>query len=244
VQVGSPVTEFTSDGGKGTLAIATTRDCTWSVSTNAAWVAVGNTTGQGEASVPYTVAANPVPIARAAEIAVSDATLQLSQDAAPCRYALSSTSGSVGGGGGALSVQLSTLTGCAWSATTDAPWLTIVSGGSGNTTATIGMSAAANNGASRTAHMGAGGLLFTVTQAAGTPSAPQTLQLSGAMSALSGKCPTVSFRVGSTSVSVNGQTSYPDGKCKDLSNGKQVSVTGTLQVDGSALATLINVSSN
>jgi hypothetical protein len=99
----------------------------------------------------------------------------------------------------------------------------------------------------------AGGLSFTVTQAAGTPAAPppppppplpQTVQLSGAMSALSGKCPTVSFRVGSTLISVNGQTSYSDGKCKDLSNGKQVSLTGTLQVDGSALATLINVSSN
>ncbi len=106
------------------------------------------------------------------------------------------------------------------------------------------MSAAANSGASRIAHMIAGGLSFTVTQAAGTPAAPQTLQLSGAMSALSGKCPTVSFRVGSTTVSVNAQTSYSDGKCKDLSNGKQVSLTGTLQVDGSALATLINVSSN
>ena len=63
------------------------------------------------------------------------------------------------------------------------------------------------------------------------------------MSALSGKCPTVLFRIGSTSISANSLTVFPDGKCKDLSNGKQISVTGTLQVDGSALATLINVSS-
>jgi hypothetical protein len=124
-------------------------------------------TGQGEASVPYAVAANPVPVARAAQIAVSDATLQLSQDAAPCRFALSSSSASVVAAGGPVTVQLSTLAGCAWKAASDATWLTIGSGASGNTTATIGMSAASNTGAARTAHMTVGGLTFTVTQAAG-----------------------------------------------------------------------------
>jgi hypothetical protein len=168
VQVGSPTaTDFTSAGGKGTLAIATTRDCTWTVSTSATWVSVANMSGQGEASVPYAVAANPVPVARAAQIAVSDATLQLSQDAAPCQFALSSSSASVAAAGGPVTVQLSTLTGCAWKAASDATWLTITSGATGSTTATIGMSAASNTGAARTAHMTAGGLTFTVTQAAG-----------------------------------------------------------------------------
>jgi hypothetical protein len=165
VQVGSATTDFTSNGGKGTLAIATTRDCTWTVSTSANWVSVANSSGQGEAAVPYAVAANPVPVARAAQIAVSDATLQLSQDAAPCQFSLSSPSASVAAAGGPVTVQLTTLTGCAWKATSDSSWLTIASGASGNTTATIGMSAAANTGAARTAHMVAGGLTFTVTQA-------------------------------------------------------------------------------
>ena len=167
VQVGSPTTtDFTSAGGNGTVAIATTRDCTWTVSTSASWVSVANSSGQGEASVPYSVAANPVPMARAAQIAVSDATLQLSQDAAPCRFALSSSSVSVAAAGGPLTVQLSTLAGCAWNATSDASWLTVTSGASGTSTATIGMSAASNTGAARTAHMIAGGLTLTVTQSA------------------------------------------------------------------------------
>jgi all-beta uncharacterized protein/BACON domain-containing protein len=166
VQVGSPTTtDFTSDGGKGTVAIATTRDCSWTVSTSASWVSVANTSGQGQASIPYSVAANPVPVARAAQIAVSDATLQLSQDAAPCRFALSPSSASVAAAGGPVTVQLSTLAGCAWKATSDSSWLTITSAASGTTTATIGMSAASNTGAARTAHMIAGGLTFTVTQA-------------------------------------------------------------------------------
>src|SRR5262245_44276582 len=120
VQVGSATTTFTSDGGRGTLAVSTTRDCSWSVTTNVSWVALANTSGQGEASVPYTVAVNPVPVSRAADIAVSDATLQVSQAAAPCRFTLSSAGGSVGASGGSLTVQLTTLTGCAWTATTDA----------------------------------------------------------------------------------------------------------------------------
>src|SRR5262245_65341872 len=62
VQVGSSTTSFTSDGGRGTLAVSTTRDCAWSVSTSANWVALANTGGQGEASIPYTVAVNPVPV--------------------------------------------------------------------------------------------------------------------------------------------------------------------------------------
>jgi len=241
VQVGSPVTEFTSDGGKGTLAIATTRDCSWSVSTSANWVAVANASGQGDASVPYTVAANPMAVARAAQIAVSDATLQLSQDAAPCRFTLSAASGSVASAGGTLTAQLSTVTGCAWTARSDASWLTIPSGASGSATGTITMVAAQNTGAARTAHMTAGGLTFTVTQLAAT-APPKTVQLNGPVTSLSGTCPTVSFKVGSTSVSTNSSTVYSGGTCNNLSNTKQVAVTGTSQADGSALATLIVVS--
>jgi hypothetical protein len=260
VQVGSPTTAFTADGGKGTLAVATTRDCTWSVSTNASWVAVASTSGQGEASIPYTVAANPVPISRAAEIAVSDATLQLNQAAAPCRFTLSSTSGSVGPAAGQLTVQLSTLAGCAWSATTDAPWLTIIAGASGNGNGAIGMSVAANTGPVRTAHMGAGDVVFTLTQGAAasgptppppttppptTPpptTPPQTVSLSGTISGLSGACPALSFTVSSTSVFAISSTGYSGGKCKDLRNGKSVTVTGTVQTDRRVLATLIDLS--
>jgi hypothetical protein len=218
VQVGSATTSFTADGGKGTLAVATTRDCTWSVSTNANWVAVASASGQGEASVPYTVAANPVPTSRAAEIAVSDATLQLNQAAAPCPFTVSPTSGSIGSAGGQLTVQLSTLAGCAWSATTDAPWLTIIAGASGNGNGAIGMSVAANTGPVRTAHMGAAKVVFTMPQGAAasgpttpppttppptTPpptTPPQTVSLSGTISGLSGACPAPSFTVSSTPV--------------------------------------------
>src|SRR5207245_1522530 len=84
------------------------------------WVALANTQGQGEASVPYTVSPNPVPVSRAAAIVVSDISLQLNQVAAPCRFAFSPSGASVQSAGGPITVQITTLTGWAWTAATDA----------------------------------------------------------------------------------------------------------------------------
>jgi hypothetical protein len=105
------------------------------------------------------------------------------------------------------------------------------------------MSAAANNGGARSAHMIVAGLSFTVAQgAAGTtppPAPPQTVQLSGTLSGLLGQCPTISFTVNSTSVFAVSSTAYSGGKCADLRNGRAVTVTGTVQADSRVLATLI-----
>jgi len=249
VQVASAPAAFTADGGKGMLSVATTRDCAWSITTNANWVALANTQGQGEASVPYTVSANPVPVSRAAAIVVSDISLQLNQAAAPCRFAFSPSGASVPSAGGPITVQITTLTGCAWTAATDAAWLTLTSGASGNASGTIGMLVAANSGPARSAQMTAGGISYPVTQADGTPppapppppppTLPPTL-LSGAVMALLRQCPGVSFLVSVTRVVASASTSSPNAQCQDLRNGKSVSVTGTVQPDLSVAATLIN----
>jgi Domain of unknown function (DUF5666)/Viral BACON domain/Putative binding domain, N-terminal len=245
VQVGSPTTSFTADGGRGTLSIATTRECVWSVSTSANWVSVANAGGQGEASVPYTVAANPVPVSRAADITVSDATLRLNQAAAPCQYTLSPALASIGSSGGNLTTQLTTTSGCQWSATTDATWLRIVSGASGSTSGTIAMSAASNTGAARSAHLMAAGATYTVNQAgAGSPPPPPPppTQVSGNMSGISNvnKCPDVSFTVSSTVVTTTSATVFVTRACIDLRNGRSVSVTGVPQLDGTLLALTVD----
>jgi hypothetical protein len=56
-----------------------------------------------------------------------------------------------------------------------------------------------------------------------------------------GQCPTISFTVSSTSVFAISSTTYSSGKCGDVKNGKSVTVTGAVQVDGRVLATLIAV---
>src|SRR5204862_120667 len=135
-----PGTRRNSRGGPGTISVSTSRDCTWTIATNTSWVSLGNNrSGQGEASIGFTVAANPVPSARSGTIVVANQTVELSQAAAPCRYSISRTRDSVGIGGGQLSVDVSTLTGCTWTATSKASWIAITSGGSGNANGTVVM---------------------------------------------------------------------------------------------------------
>src|SRR6185436_15814678 len=260
VQIASTPTTFTDAGGSGSLPATATRDCGWSAATTAPWVSLASTSGQGDASVSYSVAANAVPQSRAAEISVEGQTVQVSQAAAPCRYALNKSSDSAGYAGGTLAVALTTLTGCGWSASSDSGWLAITSNASGNASATIGLSVAANSGAQRIGHALIGGQPYTVTQAAApppppppapspspTPSppppapSPTTVSVSGKVSGLSGRCPGISFSVNGRDVDASAATAYGGDKCSDVKNGKTVDVTGIQQSNGAIAASAINV---
>ncbi len=174
-RVSTPSSTFPDGGGTGSLAIDTTRDCAWTASSNASWVSLPNSTGQGGASVSYSVAANTVPQTRVANLSVEGQTLQLSQAAAPCRFTLSSGGESIGYVGGTLSVTVQTFSGCGWSTSSDSGWLAVSSNASGNSTAIVGFSIAANAGPARVGHALVGGQLFTVTQDAGpAPTPPST----------------------------------------------------------------------
>jgi len=162
---------YPDGGGTGTLSIDTTRDCTWSVSSNADWVSVATPSGQGGASVSYTVSANTVPQVRVANLTVEGQTVQLSEQAAPCRFTLSSSGDSIGYSGGALAVTIQTLTGCGWSTSSDSGWV-VIANPSGNSTAVVSIRIAANGGPRRVAHTLIGGQPYTIVQDAGPAAAP------------------------------------------------------------------------
>ena len=254
IDVTNAPSAFEAGGGQGTVTIATSRDCAWSLNTSAGWVTAGTATGQGEAKVTYSVAANTVPSERTATITVNGHTVQLSQSAAPCRFELRASSASIGSGGGNLAVNIDTLTGCGWTASSDASWLTMTSGQSGSASGTVGLLVAANPGAARAGHVVVGGQTFTVTQDAagsGSPSGPpppeppptggQTKQVDGSIGMLSGHCPNVIFVVHATTVVAGSSTEYRKGDCGDLRNRTNVTVTGTVQPNQSLLATRIEL---
>lgn len=262
MQIASTPATFTDSGGSGSLTITATRDCAWSAATSAQWVSLASTSGQGDASVAYSVAANAVPQSRAADISVEGQTVQVSQAAAPCRFALSKSSDSAGYTGGTLSVALSTLTGCGWSTSSDSGWLVITSNANGNASATIGLSVAANSGPERVGHTLLGGLSYTVTQgAAPPPSAPSPtpppgpspapiptpspsptpVSISGTVSSLSGRCPNISFSVGGRDVDAGSSTSYSGGGCGNVRNGRGVDVAGVQQSNGTVTAAAIHI---
>jgi len=162
---GTP-TSFTSSGGQGSLAIGTERECTWSIRSDANWLSVGSTSGQGEASVAYTVAPNPVPSARAGAILVGASSVSVNQAAAPCIFRLSRQADSIAFGGGALSVGVTVITGCSWTAVSAASWISVSAGSTGNGAGTVGLAVASNGGAARSGQVRIADQTYTVTQSA------------------------------------------------------------------------------
>ena len=167
---------FAASGGTGSVSIAAARDCTWSIATTANWLTLGgDRSGQGEASISYSVAANPVPSARSGSIVVGSQTVAVSQAAAPCTYALGRSQDTIGPAGGSLSVSITTLSGCAWNAATQAPWIAIRSAQNGNASATVALDVAANSVASsRVGEVNIGGQVYSVNQSAALPPPPPT----------------------------------------------------------------------
>jgi all-beta uncharacterized protein len=173
VSVSSAPSSFAATGGQGSLTIATERDCTWSIKTEASWLSIGATSGgQGEASIPYTVAPNPVPAPRSGAIVVGASSVSVSQAAAPCNFTLSRIADTIASAGGNLSVSVATIGGCAWAAASTASWITVSSGSTGNGGGTVGLAVAANTGAVRSGQATIAGHPYTVTQSAAPPSDP------------------------------------------------------------------------
>ena len=83
----------------------------------------------------------------------------------PCTYSISPSSNSFNSGGGTGIVGVTAPSGCSWTATSNAGWLTITSGSIGNGNGTVGYSVDPYSGtSSRTGTMTIAGLTFTVTQ--------------------------------------------------------------------------------
>jgi hypothetical protein len=163
---GAPAT-FSAGGGQGSLTIVTARDCTWSISTDANWIAIaGERSGQGEATVRYDVAANPVPAARSAALAVGEERVAVSQAPAACVFTLSRTGDTIDFSGGRLTISVTTLTGCGWNAASADSWIAITSGASGSASGTVALAVAANAGGARVGHVNVAGQNYTLSQSA------------------------------------------------------------------------------
>jgi hypothetical protein len=87
-----------------------------------------------------------------------------------CSYSIAPSSQSLGYAAGSGSVTVATQGGCAWTATSNAAWLSVTSGSSGTGNGTVNYSVTANTGLkSRTGTVTIAGNTFTVTQAGVPP---------------------------------------------------------------------------
>jgi hypothetical protein len=149
-----------------TFSVATQSGCNWNAISNASWITVtSGSTGSGNGTITYSVEAN-TNVARTGTITVGGQTLTVNQ-APACLYVLSANSANFGGSGGTGSVNVTGGSGCAWTAVSNAAWITITSGNTGTGSGTVNYSVAANTGSNNTGTITIAGQTFTVNQSAG-----------------------------------------------------------------------------
>jgi hypothetical protein len=161
-------------GGTGSISVESQSLCDWMVTSNAPWITVTSApTGRGNGAVTFAVAAN-TGAARTGTITISNRTFTLSQaaGAAPsptppaCTFTIAPTSQNVAATAGTGTVNVTTTAACAWTAISNAAWLTVTAGAAGTGNGTVGVNIAANTGAARSGTITIAGQTFTVNQAA------------------------------------------------------------------------------
>jgi RHS repeat-associated protein len=153
--------------GSGSLTLTTGGGCPWTAASNAGWLTISSaTSGNGPATITYSVAANPVG-QRVGVITVGGQTLTVTQapNQASCSFALNPSGWSYPFEGGSGSFSVTTGAGCHWDAATTVGWITITGGATGVGNGTVGFTVQANNGGSRTGTISVRGQVFTITQA-------------------------------------------------------------------------------
>jgi hypothetical protein len=171
--IAPPSASYAAAGGTGTLTVSSQQGCGWAAVSQEPWITVGSgSPGSGNGAVQYTVAANTAGTARTGTISIAGQPVTITQagTGTTCGYTAAPTTASYPAAGGTGGITITTQAGCAWTATSQATWITITAGASGNGNGTVQYSVAANTaGASRTGSITAAGQTVTITQAGTGP---------------------------------------------------------------------------
>ena len=157
-------TQFGAAGGTGTIAIASREGCAWTASSDASWIMVAPLSGTGSSSATFTVALNTGTV-RTGTVTVAGVAIPIVQTGGPsCTVTLQPTSTSVAATGGPGTVSVNA--GCAWTASSGVPWITLTTPASGSGNGNVGFTVAANTSpAGRVGSVTVGSATLTVNQA-------------------------------------------------------------------------------
>ncbi|MEW6126548.1 MAG: BACON domain-containing carbohydrate-binding protein [Acidobacteriota bacterium] len=165
---------FTATGGGGSATVTTQAGCNWIATSNDSWIQItSGASGSGTGVVNFTVANNPGTSSRIGTLTIAGQTFTVSQSGSTpsCSYTINPTSQSFTASGGGSSVNVTTQSGCNWTAVSNDGWLSITSGAGGTGSGIVNFSVSANSStSSRTGTLTIAGQTFTVTQSGATPS--------------------------------------------------------------------------
>jgi hypothetical protein len=127
-----PSASYSWPSVSGTIAVQTQAGCVWAAVSQVAWVTItAGGQGTGSGAFDYTVAYNNTTSGRMGAINVGGRTAIISQTANPCPSTVTPESADFPAEGGMGIVNVTIMASCPWSATSQAPWITITAGGSG-----------------------------------------------------------------------------------------------------------------
>jgi hypothetical protein len=137
------------------------------------WITIPlGASGTGLGNVSYNVAANPDATSRTGTITISGATLTITQAGIACNIALNPTSVVLTSAGTTASVTVMAPAGCPWSSSSNVPWVTVTSSGSGEGNGSVQYTVAPNSTSfTRLGTLTIGGRGLLVSQAASSCSA-------------------------------------------------------------------------
>lgn len=155
-----------SAGGRGEVPVRAPPGCAWSATANVPWITImGGESGAGNGIVVFHFAAVDGP-SRTGTLSVAGQTVTIQQGTG-CTFSTGVTTLNVSAAGGAADVPVAAPGGCAWTAESQAAWLTIASGRTGDGAGVVRLSVAATDGPLRTGTVTVAGVRVTVTQASG-----------------------------------------------------------------------------
>jgi hypothetical protein len=171
ISVTNNLSSVPAAGGTGNLTVATNRECSWSARAEAPWISLSSAEGQGPAAVSYTVAVNANVTPRQGAVAVGEQRVVVTQEAAPCRYDVSPTSRDISSAGDQITVRVTTVDECDWTARSDAEWIDVAQA-AGRGSASVRLVVASNPGAARIGTATVAGRVVRINQVSSTQPAP------------------------------------------------------------------------
>lgn len=157
---------LSASAAEGTITVTTQSGCSWTASSPVGWIQItSGSSGSGSGTVRYRVSQNTGP-ERSTTLTVAGQSVSVRQAApASCTYSLNSLSNTFDSSGGTGTVSVLTQAGCSWQATSQAGWVTILSGSSGTGSGTVTYRVDPNAGSTlRTATITIANQTFTVRQ--------------------------------------------------------------------------------
>jgi Viral BACON domain/Putative binding domain, N-terminal len=178
----APLPNITATGGTVVVSITAQPECPWEVSTQANWISnLSPATGQGNGTLEFVAAENPVPTMREGELVINDNRVRVMQEAAECRFSIDPEQRTLTSDANATSFTVETHQSCKWTARSTAEWITLTAGVDGAGNGTVAYRVLSNGGGPRTGAVTVGDRTHTIIQqnaATGpspTPPAPPPL---------------------------------------------------------------------